>query len=265
MFDASASRPRRRYRSLFLSDLHLGARGCRAAEILDFLAGVEADTIYLVGDILDVWHPGKVHWGAAQDAIWTDLGSRAANGTRVIYLPGNHDAPLREIDTGRFDQFELADSLTHTAADGTRYLVLHGDQVDARIFRFHVMTRIGSRLDAALRTLDHALRGLRPSAKRGIFEWAICGVNALMMVGNGFEKRLAAMAVASGHDGVICGHFHKAALRQSGPITYANCGDWVDSRTALVETFDGALQLVEWRAEAETGPARQGLMGEAEA
>lgn len=265
MFDASASRPRRRYRSLFLSDLHLGARGCRAAEILDFLAGVEADTIYLVGDILDVWHPGKVHWGAAQDAIWTDLGSRAANGTRVIYLPGNHDAPLREIDTGRFDQFELADSLTHTAADGTRYLVLHGDQVDARIFRFHVMTRIGSRLDAALRTLDHALRGLRPSAKRGIFEWAICGVNALMMVGNGFEKRLAAMAVASGHDGVICGHFHKAALRQSGPITYANCGDWVDSRTALVETFDGALQLVEWRAEAETGPARQGLMEEAEA
>ena len=265
MFDASACRPRRRYRSLFLSDLHLGARGCRAAEILDFLEGVEADTIYLVGDILDVWHPGKLHWGGLQDAIWTELGNRSATGTRVIYLPGNHDAPLREIATDRFDRFELADSLTHVAADGTRYLVLHGDQVDARIFRFHIMTRIGSRLDAALRGVDHALRRLRPSAKRGVFEWAICGVNALMMLGNGFEKRLVAMAVATGHGGVICGHFHKAALRQSGPITYANCGDWVDSRTALVETFDGALQLVEWRAEAEAASARPVLMGEAEA
>ena len=265
MLDASACRPRRRFRSLFLSDLHLGARGCRASEILEFLNSVEADTIYLVGDILDVWHPGKVHWGALQDAIWTELGRRAAEGARVVYLPGNHDAALREIGDGRFDHFELTDSLTHIAADGARYLVLHGDQVDARIFRFHFMTRIGSRLDAALRCVDHALRGLRPSAKRGIFEWAICGVNALMMVGNGFEKRLATMAITTGHEGVICGHFHKAALRQSGPITYANCGDWVDSRTALVETFDGALQLVEWRAETDAIPVRQGLMGEVEA
>jgi len=264
MLDASLPLPRRRYRSLFLSDLHLGARGCRAAEILAFLDTVEAETIYLVGDILDVWHPGKLHWGALQDEIWAELGRREKAGTRVVYLPGNHDAALREKGAV-LDRFELCDSLTHVAADGTRYLVLHGDQVDARILRFHIMTRIGSRLDAALRALDHALRGLRPSMERGLFEWAICGVNALMMVGNGFEKRLAAMAVSSGHDGVICGHFHKAALRQSGPITYANCGDWVDSRTALVETFAGALQLVEWRSAEQTVPSRQVLAAELDA
>jgi UDP-2,3-diacylglucosamine pyrophosphatase LpxH len=265
MLDASLRPPRRRYRSLFLSDLHLGARGCRAEDILEFLRAVEADTIYLVGDILDLWHPGKLHWGPLQEAIWADLSRRDATGTRVIYLPGNHDAALRAPGGGRLDRFELVESLTHVAADGTRYLVLHGDQADARIFRFHFMTRIGSRLDAALRMLDHVLRRLRPGAERGLFEWAISGVNALMMVGNGFEKRLAAMALSSGHEGVICGHFHKAALRHSGAFTYANCGDWVDSRTALVETFDGALQLVEWSAAPQEAPVRQGRAVEVEA
>ncbi|SOB94432.1 UDP-2,3-diacylglucosamine diphosphatase [Rhodobacter maris] len=249
MFDTTLSTPRRRVRSLFLSDLHMGARGCRADDILEFLNSVEAETIYLVGDILDIWHPGKVHWGPKQDAIWEELTRRQAEGARVVYLPGNHDAALRPGGGGRLDRFECADSLTHVAADGTRYLVIHGDQCDARIFRFHLMTRIGSRGDAALRAIDAWLRHLRPSMERGLFELLIAGVNRLMMVGNGFEKRLAALARIEAHEGVICGHFHKAALRRiEGNIIYANCGDWVDSRTALVETFDGALKLIEWQA-----------------
>ncbi|SOC16119.1 UDP-2,3-diacylglucosamine pyrophosphatase LpxH [Rhodobacter sp. JA431] len=263
MFDTSRQLPRRRFRTLFLSDLHLGARGCRADDILEFLKTVEADTIYLVGDILDIWHPGKVHWGAKQDAIWEDLTRRHTEGARVVYLPGNHDAALRPGGGGRLDRFECADSLTHIAADGARYLVLHGDQCDARIFRFHLMTRIGSRADAALRAVDAWLRHLRPSMERGVFELLISGVNQLMMVGNGFEQRLAALAKAGNHDGVVCGHFHKAALRESEGITYANCGDWVDSRTALVETFDGSLQLIEWQAAPEavptSGPMAEGI------
>ena len=248
MFDTRFQPPRRRFRSLFLSDLHLGARGCRADDILGFLRTVEAETIYLVGDILDLWHPGKLHWGAAQDEIWTELTRRQAAGTRVVYLPGNHDAALRPGGGGRLDRFEFHDSLTHVAADGTRYLVLHGDQCDARIFRFHLMTRIGSRADAALRAIDHWLRRLRPSADKGLFELAISAVNALMLAGNGYERRLTTLAQAGGHDGVICGHFHKAALRRADGIIYANCGDWVDSQTALVETRDGSLQLLQWQA-----------------
>lgn len=255
MFYAAPRTARRRYRALFVSDLHMGARGCRAEAFLEFLRGIEAETIYLVGDILDIWHPGRLHWGAAHDAIIAELMARQRAGVRVFYLPGNHDAALRAKGRTHFGAFELHDRLTHEAADGTRYLVLHGDQVDARIFRWHIMTRIGSRCDAALRALDAWLRrNLHSNAERGVFELAISGVNALMMVGNGFMKRLAAMARADGHDGVICGHFHKAALTIAEGITYANCGDWVDSLTALVEAEDGSLLMLEWAgAEAVQG------------
>lgn len=256
MLDTSSSPLRRRFRTLFVSDLHMGARGCRAEAFLDFLRSVEAETIYLVGDILDIWHPRRVHWGQTHDAIWAELVARHKAGTRVVYLPGNHDAALRTSGKDRFGVFEMQDSLTHEGADGTRWLVLHGDQCDARIFRWHVMTRIGSRGDAALRALDHWLRRqLRSSAEKGIFEWAISGVNALMLLGNGYEKRLAAMAIAGGHDGVICGHFHKPALHENNGIAYANCGDWVDSQTALAETFEGSMQMLEWSAaeQAEAG------------
>lgn len=262
MVHAALPTARRRYRALFVSDLHMGARGCRAEAFLEFLQGVEAETIYLVGDILDIWHPGRLHWGAAHDAIIAELTRRQREGVRVLYLPGNHDAALRQHGRARFGCFELHDMLTHEAADGSRYLVLHGDQVDARIFRFHIMTRIGSRCDAALRALDAWLRRrLRSSAERGVFEVAISGVNALMM-GNGFMKRLAVMARAEGHDGVICGHFHKAALTVAEGVTYANCGDWVDNQTALVEAEDGSLLMLEWSGAKAAQGAWAGLAEE---
>lgn len=255
---------RRSFRALFVSDLHMGARGCRASAFLDFLNGVEAETIYLVGDILDIWHPGRLHWGATHDEIIAELTRRQKDGTRIIYLPGNHDAALRDEDGTHFGVFELHETITHEAADGTRYLVLHGDQCDARIFRWHVMTRIGSRADAALRTVDAWLRRqLRYTAERGLFELAISGVNALMLVGNGFEKRLATLARVGGHDGVICGHYHKAALTHSQGIVYANCGDWVDSQTALVETDDGTLQMIAWAGVADYAAVAGALAKEA--
>ncbi len=264
MLDTAFCPPRRHVRALFVSDLHMGARGCRATAFLEFLRSVEAQTIYLVGDILDIWHPRRVHWDEAHDAIWNELAARQSLGSRVVYLPGNHDAALRCGTGGRFGSFELHDTITHEAADGTRYLVLHGDQCDARIFRWHVMTRIGARGDAALRALGQWLRRrLHSTADRGLFELAISGVNALMLIGNGFEGRLAALARSGGHDGVICGHFHKAALHLRGGITYANCGDWVDSQTALVETCEGALQMISWSGAAEAAALWQPVTGEA--
>lgn len=243
----------RHVRTLFLSDLHLGARGCRAEPILEFLRSTEADTIFLIGDILDIWHCGKVQWGPTHDAIMDELRSRARHGTRVVYLPGNHDAVLRKRLGHMFDGLELVNELTHVAADGTRYLVLHGDQCDARILRWHVMTRIGSRADAWLRGFDDwARRTLRRTfhrePERNLVELLISGVNMLTSLGNRFEERLTTLARETGHDGVICGHFHKPALHQTDGVIYANCGDWVDSLTALAEARDGTLVLLDWRA-----------------
>lgn len=242
---------RRHYRSIFVSDIHLGARGSRAAAFLDFLKDCEAETIYLVGDIFDIWHNGRVHWGQAHDEIVEDLNRRARNGTRVIYLPGNHDDALRAHKGGQFGAFELCDSAVHEAADGTRYLVLHGDQCDARFLRWHVMTRIGSRGNALLRAADQWLKQHlnRTSTERSLFELAITGVNALLLVGNKFEERLTEMARGQGLSGVICGHYHKAALHLRDGMVYANCGDWVDNQTALVEMPNGGLRMLEWSGE----------------
>lgn len=244
---------RKRYRSLFVSDLHLGAWGSRAVRFRDFLRHTDAQTIYLVGDIFDIWHAGRLHWSEVHDEIVEDLLHRARSGVRVVYLPGNHDDRVRRLESSQFGAFELCETAVHKAADGTSWLVLHGDQCDARIFRWHVMTRVGSRANAILRLTDLWLKQrLHRTTERGLFELAIVGVNALMLVGNRFEERLTALARDGGHDGVICGHFHKAALHLRDGITYANCGDWVDSQTALVETADGALQMLEWSGETQS-------------
>jgi len=236
------------YRSLFLSDLHLGAHGCKAERIAGFLRQTTADTIYLVGDILDLWHPLRPHWGEAQDVVIGLLRSQAERGTRLVYLPGNHDAAMRVHHGTTLMQVEIAPDIVHTAADGRRYLVLHGDVADSRLLRFHVMTRIGSRADGMLRALDAGLRRLRRRAlgpdERTLIEMALGWVTKALGMGRTGERRLAALARARGLDGVICGHFHKPGLRDIDGVVYANCGDWVDSFCAVVETTSGDLRLV---------------------
>lgn len=247
-----------RLRTLFLSDLHLGARAARPGAVLDFLAAHEADMIYLVGDVLDLWHGGRVHWSDEAQAVVDELEARAASGVRIVYLAGNHDAVLRTARATLPVGWELREALTHRASDGQKYLVLHGDQADNRLLRWHVMTRIGSRADAVLRLLDDWIARLaghadpvRPSRVQRI----IARVNGFLAMGGRFESRLIALAKAAGTDGVICGHSHKPALRNVDGALYANCGDWVDSLTALTETLDGTLQLVEW----SPGEARAGV------
>ncbi len=256
---------RRRLRSLFVSDLHLGAPGTQARPFLDFLRQTECETIYLVGDIFDLWHGPFLNWSPVHDAIIAELDRRAAAGTRIVYLPGNHDAAMRDfIGIGARapmgGRFEMQGMLTHVAADGRRYLVLHGDQCDARILRWHAMTRIGSRLDAGLRRFEGWLsRMLRPAG--GGADLLRRGLERLLLAGNRFEQRLVALARDSGHDGVICGHFHRAALREHGAITYGNCGDWVDSLTALAEMPDGRLAVLEWAADVAPAPECAGDLG----
>ncbi|MDO6584339.1 UDP-2,3-diacylglucosamine diphosphatase [Salipiger sp. 1_MG-2023] len=241
-----SAKPVNSLRSLFLSDLHLGARASRPRMVLEFLNGIEAETIYLVGDIFDLWHGGRVHWGDAHDAVLDDLARRAKAGTRIVYLPGNHDTRMREPDA-RVEGWELREAAVHTAADGRRYLVLHGDQCDPRFLRWHFMTRLGSRLDALLRQADEMQRRrgrLQPDAE-SYAQAVITRANALLAMGDRFEKRLVKLARATGTVGVICGHSHKPGMRRHDGVVYANCGDWIDSLTALAEDGSGALSLIQ--------------------
>lgn len=240
-------------RSLFISDLHLGARGSRPDRILEFLRGHEADTLYLVGDIFDIWNSRPV-WGPTHTQVVKLLLDRARKGTRIIYLPGNHDPVEHRSDSEWAGLIEITGRILHTAADGRRYLVLHGDCCDARAMQWHFMTRIGSWLDWGLRTTEARLRGFRRELDpdvRGPIEAMIDLFNAALRHGNRFEGRLIAAARASGADGVICGHFHKAALHSDHGLTYANCGDWLDSFTAIAEDDDGRLRMLGWAADVQ--------------
>lgn len=243
-----------RFRSIFMSDLHLGAPGSKASEILDFLLHHDAETLFLVGDIFDLWDPMIIQWGTTEQRIVSLLAERAANGQKIVWLVGNHDRAL--LTEKGLNRRELSDApknilrdVVHISADGQRYLVLHGDVCDARILRFHIWTRIGSRIDSLLRLCDRALRRLRfrlNADARGPVEIAICAMNSLLYRSRAHERRLIALASAAGCDGVICGHFHIAALHDEHGLRYVNCGDWTDSCTAIVEDWNGTLALMRY-------------------
>lgn len=260
--------PHNRLRTLFLSDLHLGALGCKADLILAFLRDHPAETYVLAGDILDLWQPLLPHWTARDQAVVDHLRAEAAAGARLIVLRGNHDPEPDAAPAGQqIASGGVMERIIHTAADERRYLVLHGDQVDARWLRAHVFTRLGSRIDHLLRRLDRGLKGWRrrsaPEA-RSLIEALLSGVNRIAYARRQHERRLVALARMAGVDGVICGHFHLPALHQDHGLIYGNCGDWVDSFTALAETPDGDLRLLAAVAERAPKTAEQfGLAGQA--
>ncbi len=245
------------HRTMFLSDLHLGAHGCRADAILDFLMRNDAETIFLVGDIFDIWDPLILHWGARHDRIVEILRARAAAGRRLVYLVGNHDRALAGLAVEDWPArarlgIGVQRQVEHRAADGMRYLVLHGDVCDARLLRFHICTRVGSRIDGLLRLLDCGLRALRlrfGREARGPIEMLLRALNTVLYRSHSHERRLVALAEAAGCNGIICGHFHLAALHDDHRRRYVNCGDWTDNCTAIVEGWDGRLRLLSWGGE----------------
>lgn len=231
-------------RTLFLSDIHLGALSSRPDLVLCFLKEHRADTYVLVGDILDLWHPLLPHWTAQDQAVIDHLQARASAGATLIYVRGNHDTdPALIPPYARLDATYLP-SYLHRTRDGKRYLVIHGDEADSRLIRLHAMTRLGSWIDHALRSCDAVLRRLsrrRPHV-RGLIDRIILASNAVRYRGRSHEERIVALAREKGVDGVICGHFHISALHQHFGLIYANCGDWVDSMTALEDPGDGELR-----------------------
>jgi UDP-2,3-diacylglucosamine pyrophosphatase LpxH len=240
----------RRFRALFLSDVHLGARGCQADLLLDFLRRHDADTIYLVGDIVDGWRlRSSWYWPQAHNDVVQKLLRKARKGARMIYVPGNHDEFLRQYYGTHFGGIEVMERIVHQGADGRRYLVIHGDLFDLVVTQARWLAHLGDFAYTLAIVANRLFNNLRRRFGFGYWslsQWAKQKVkNAVNYIGD-YEKTLASEARRSGTDGVICGHIHHAAIRDNLGITYINCGDWVESCTAIAEHMDGRFEIITW-------------------
>jgi UDP-2,3-diacylglucosamine pyrophosphatase LpxH len=229
-----------RVRTLFLSDIHLGTKGCQADALIDFLREYEADDIYLVGDIVDGWQlKSGWYWPQAHNDVVQKILRKARKGARVVYIPGNHDEFLRDYYGTHWGGIEVVEDAVHVAANGLRYLVIHGDLFDVVIRHARWLALLGDKayeLAIRLNTICNTMR-----KAFGLTYWSL--------------SQWAKLRVKNAVNGVICGHIHHAAIRRSGRFCYINCGDWVESCTAAVEHFDGSFEIVTWAKQAR--PARE--------
>lgn len=242
--------PDHRFRTLFISDVHLGAGGSQADQLLDFLKHHDAETIYLVGDIVDGWAlKSSWHWPQSHNDFVQKMLRKARKGATIIYVPGNHDEFLRSYYGTHFGGIEVVESAIHEGADGRRYLVIHGDIFDLVIQNARWLAHLGDKAyDVAIR-LNRFVNAFRRSfgfPYWSLSKWAKFKVkNAVNYIG-AFERTLAGEARRYNADGVICGHIHHAAIRDKHDIRYMNCGDWVERCTALAEHEDGRFEIITW-------------------
>jgi len=248
-----------RVRAIFLSDIHLGTRACQADRLLEFLKAYDSEYLFLVGDILDLWSMKQrgVYWSAAQNTVLQKILKRARHHAQVIFVPGNHDEAAREHVGTSFGNIRVLMDYVHTAADGRRYLLLHGDEFD-QVTRYHRWIAIlGDSAYTVLVRLNAYLSWVRRTLGIPGY-WSLAGyakkkVKKAVSFVFDFEQSVARHARERGLDGVICGHIHAATIRELDGITYLNCGDWVDSCTAIVEHAGGRMELVQWTT--DRGPA----------
>ncbi len=242
--------PVRHVRTLFISDVHLGTRGCQADLFLDFLRHYDAEKIYLVGDIIDGWRLRRAwYWPQSHNDVAQKLLRKARKGARVVYLPGNHDEFLRDYLGTHFGGIEVRNTDIHTTADGRRLLVIHGDQFDLVVRHARWLAHLG---DWAYSTALNLNTGMNIVRRRlGFSYWSLSAwaklkvKNAVNFIG-AFEEALAREARENAIDGVICGHIHYAAMHSDFGTAYYNCGDWVESCTALAEHHDGRFEIIRW-------------------
>lgn len=248
-------------RAIFISDVHLGTRACQAARLLEFLRDYDSEHLFLIGDIVDFWSMSRgIYWTAEHNTVVQKVLRRARHGQQVMLIPGNHDEVLREYDGVSFGAILVRNEHVHVTADGRRFLLIHGDEFD-QVTRHHrwlaILGDVGYNLlvhaNAALSRLRRLLR--RPGY------WSLAGYakrrvkHALTFIFD-FESSVIHALKDRQLDGVICGHIHAAVIREIDGLTYINCGDWVDSCTAIVEHFDGRLELISgWQDAAQYSTA----------
>lgn len=260
---------RSRYRTLFLSDIHLGARACQAGQVLDFLKHHDAETIYLVGDIVDFWRIRRSpYWPQSHNDVVQKLLRKARKGTRLIYIPGNHDEALRRYGGAVFGAIELRGRAIHEMVDGRRFLVIHGDEFDVVVcyakwlaflgdWAYDLALWVNTRLNGVRRRLNLPYWSLSAFLKHRVKQ-------AVNYIGE-FENALAQEARRNDADGVVCGHIHHAAIRRIDDVLYVNTGDWVEGCTAIGETYDGKLEIIRWAGFAEVAGRRRDDIVTAEA
>jgi len=238
------------YRTLFISDVHLGTRGCQAEMLLDFLKEHDADTIYLVGDIVDFWRIKRgAIWPQSHNDVLQKLLRKVRKGARVIFIPGNHDEGLREYCGQRFGGIEIELQAIHETANGKRYLIMHGDEFDLVVRYAKWLAFLGDRGYQLALWTNWPINFVR--RKLGLGYWSLSSYlklrvkSAVNFIGE-FEEKLSNEAARRDVDGIVCGHIHHAASRELEDIHYLNCGDWVESCTAIVETEKGEFQLIRW-------------------
>ncbi|MCX5652675.1 MAG: UDP-2,3-diacylglucosamine diphosphatase [Planctomycetota bacterium] len=238
-----------RYRTLFISDCHLGSSGAKAEELARFLKQIDCDTIYLVGDVIDMWRlRQRWYWPDTHNSVMRRLLKMSHRGTTIVYVPGNHDEAARPFCGLSFGGMQMAMEAVHVTADGRRLLVTHGDQFDlvvrnsrllalAGTLGYEMLLKINGAYNFGRRLFGLPYDSLSQAIKARV-------KSACNFISN-FEQALVAEARAGGFDGVVCGHIHKAEQRMIGTLEYLNCGDWVESCTALVEHEDGRIELLD--------------------
>ena len=238
-------------RALFLSDIHLGSRACHAEKLLSFIKDYDCEYIFLIGDIVDFWAMSRsVYWPAAHNTVVQKILRKARHDVKVFLIPGNHDEALREYVDSSFGGITVVRDYIHIAADGRRYILLHGDEYD-QVTTYHRWVSILGDVSYHLllrlnRVLSLIRRKLAVSGHWSLADYAKRNVLRAVSFISDFENSVVHNVKRLGLDGVICGHIHTPTIKRIDGLTYINCGDWVDSCSAIVEHYDGRMQLVRW-------------------
>ncbi len=244
-----------RMRTVFISDVHLGYRGCQAEYLLDFLTHLDCEQLVLVGDIIDLESLKRsLYWPSAHQDVLRAILSLSRGGTKVVYVPGNHDQEFRELCGGEIAGVDIRRDFIHEAADGKRYLVLHGDDFDGAVKFSGALKHIGERMYDVLMFTGRGIQAVR--RRFGLGHWSLASwlkhqVPDARRYIERFEHAAAHAAIRHGLDGVICGHIHRPEIREVDGVRYCNDGDWVEHCSALVEDRNGRLSLVRWTERSE--------------
>lgn len=250
-------------RTVFISDVHLGSTGCQAAMLLDFLATIRPQTLYLVGDIVDLESLAeRFYWPQIHNDVLREILSHARRGVRVVYVPGNHDIQARDFCGLNFGRVEIHHELVHVTAAGRRLLVMHGDVLDRQLDRAAWLHRVGSFAYRWLIWLNSRINAWRLRSGRGYWPIASALKHRSSTV-QAYMRRFRTAALThtreQGVDGCVMGHIHRPEVLESDGTLYMNCGDWVEHCTALVEHADGQIELLDWAQHAALTPRRLGL------
>jgi UDP-2,3-diacylglucosamine pyrophosphatase LpxH len=240
----------RRHRTIFISDTHLGTRGCKAEALADFLAHNECETLFLVGDIVDGWQlKRRWYWSEAQTRVVGEILRKVDGSTRVVFVPGNHDEFARDYAGRLFAGVEIVNEAIHETAQAKRLWVLHGDRFDGVIAYAKWLAHVGDWAYGMALRLNDLLFAMR--RRLGLPYWSLSAFlkhkvkNAVEYISR-FEEIVAREAEMRGVDGVVCGHIHHAEIRPIGGVLYLNDGDWVESCSALVEDAQGNMEILRW-------------------